>query len=298
MIEKFAYGIINYFRSLPREKALKRGEQIGKLLWLLRYRRKVIFTNLDIAFPEKDLEWKKDIAKKSTIHIGRILAEFPKLPDYYKTGEIGKIFKIIKGKEILEKYRNDGFLFTSAHLGNWELLLSGLAYNLGEMYTLAYRQENELAYKITKEIRTGYGINVIHHNESMKKVFKAIKEHKPVGFFVDQNTMRKRGIFVDFFGKPAITVDFAARLAVKFQKPVLFIYCYMDYKDKNYYCEVEEVKWEEGNTVEETEYNIVQAYTKKVEEAVRKHPDQYLWVHKRWRTRPTEEEPSPYGDLK
>jgi len=188
MIEKLAYGIINYFRSLPREKALKRGEQIGKFLWLIRYRRKVIFTNLDIAFPEKDIEWKMDTAKKSTIHLGRIIAEL-----------------------LLDKYKEEGFLFTSAHLGNWELLLSGLAYNFGEIYALAYRQESELAYKITKEIRTGYGINIIHHNESLKKVVKIINDRKPIGFFVDQNTRRRRGVFVDFFGKPAVTVDFAAR---------------------------------------------------------------------------------------
>ncbi len=297
MIEKLVYWVLNYFRSLPREKALKRGEQIGKFLWFIRYRRKVIFINLDIAFPEKSLEWKKDIAKKSVIHIGRIIAEVPKLPDYYKSGEIGNIFKIIKGKELLDKYKDTGFIFTSAHLGNWELLLSGLAYNIGDIYALAYRQENEIAYKIMRDIRTGYGINVIHHNESLKKIIKILNKRKPVGFFVDQNTMRKRGVFVDFFGKQAITVDFAARLAVKFKKPVLFIYCYMDYKDKNYYCEIEEVHYKEGNSVSETELNLVQAYTKKVEEAVRKHPDQYLWVHKRWRTRPTEKEPSPYGDL-
>ncbi len=291
-------GIFSYFRKLPRDKALKRGELVGKFLWAIHYRRKVVYQNLDFAFPDKPFSWKKDIAKKSIIHIGRIIAEFPKLQDYVKNDQMKDIFVITKGKKLVEKYKDDGIVMITAHLGNWEMFGAGLSYtfkSFKDVYALAYRQENEAVNKLIYQLRTGYGIHIIHHNDPLKNFLNALNKKSIVIFLADQNTIRTRGVFVDFFGIKAITVTFPAKLSIRYKKPILFGYCHFNYEDKKYYCEIEEIEYEEGSNRDETVYNLTEAYTKKIENAVKKHPDQYLWVHKRWRTRP-EGEPSLYND--
>ncbi len=277
---------MNYCRKLDRDKLLKRSEQLGNLLWRLGYRKEVVFKNLDIAFPEKDRSWKENIAKKSLINISRVLLEFPRAPDYVKSGEIEDIFSIESGKELIEQYKDEGLILVTGHIGNWELLGAGLSWNFGEINALAYRQKTEVVNKVLTRIRNASGIRIIYHNEPKKKLIRALKDRKILVFLVDQNTIRKRGIFVDFFGVPAITVTFPAKLAVKYKKPILFVYSYFEEKTKTYKCEISKINFLIDKDEEETACNIVRAYTKKIEEAVRKHPDQYLWTHKRWKTRP------------
>ncbi len=125
----------------------------------------------------------------------------------------------------------------------------------------------------------------------MRKFIKAIRENKILAFLVDQNTIRERGIFVDFFNLPAITVTFPAKLAVKHNKPVVFAYSIFDEKDKTYKCYVSQIEYEKTKKEYDDICALTKAYTKKIEEIVRKHPEQYLWTHKRWKTRPEGEPP-------
>lgn len=290
MKEFLIKSIFKYFSSISREKALKRANQIGNLLWKVGYRKDVIFKNLDIAFPEKDKNWKENIARLSLINISRVLIEFPRQPQYVKSGYIKEIFKITKGLDIAKEYKKDGFIFVTAHIGNWELGGAGLSAYLENIWDLAYRQSDEKINKIITDIRTNSGINIIFHDQSMKAFINLLQEKKVITFFVDQNALAHRGNFVDFFGIKASTVNFPAKLAIKYKKPVLFAYDYFDEEEKIYKCEIEEVSYEITENFEEDVLNLTQAYTKKVEEAVKKHPDQYLWTHKRWNTRPEGEE--------
>ncbi len=220
------------------------------------------------------------------INISRVLIEFPKIPEYVKTGEIDSIFEIISGKELVEENLNKGLIIVTGHIGNWEILGAGLGRHFKNIVALAYRQENEKITQLLKKIRNESGIEIIHHNDPLKNFIKAIKEKKVLAFLVDQNTIRKRGIFVDFFGVPAITVTLPAKLAVKHKKPIFFAYTVFDKKTKKYLCEISELNYEDSKDTEESICNLVKAYTKKVEETVRKYPEQYLWTHKRWKTRP------------
>ncbi len=283
---------MKYCQRIDRETALKRSQQIGKILWKLGYRKDVIFKNLNIAFPDKDYNWKVNVAQGTLKNIGRVLVEFPKIPEYVKTGYIDEIFEITSGREIAYEYSKDGVILVTGHIGNWEILGAGLQRCLKNVVALAYRQENEKVNQILKKIRNQSGIEIIHHNDPMRKFVEAIKNKKTLAFLIDQNTLKKRGMFVDFFGVPAITVTFPAKLAVKHKKPVLFAYTVFDEKTKKYKCEILPLQYKIEDD-EQTVCNIVKAYTKKVEEVVKRYPDQYLWTHKRWKTRP-QGEPSIY----
>ncbi len=156
---------------------------------------------------------------------------------------------------------------------------------------LAYKQENKKINQILKDIRNACGIEIIHHNDPMRNFVKAIKSNKILAFLVDQNTIRKRGMFVDFFGLPAMTVTFPAKLAVKHKKPIIFAYTIFDENTKTYKCFLTDIDYKSSDDEKDTICEITKAYTKKVEEIVRKYPHQYLWTHKRWKTRPEGEPP-------
>ncbi len=286
MTERLIKLAFSYIQSQKREKALKKGEAFASLLRFLKYRKDVVFKNLEIAFPEKDKNWKEKIYSKSISNIGRNLVEFPRMPDYYKSGEIKKIVKIKKGKELLDFYKGKGVILTTAHIGNWEIAGSSLVSYGYPITALAYRQKNREINSFIESIRKNSGLNIIYHDQTLKSFLKALNKGDFIAFLVDQNALRHRGIFVNFFNLPASTVTFPAKLAVKYKKPVLFSMCVFNEKTGEYEISIKEVKNTEKSSVEEITY----LYTKAVEEAVKEYPEQYLWTHKRWKTRPEGEE--------
>ncbi|NPA12781.1 MAG: lipid A biosynthesis acyltransferase [Aquificae bacterium] len=279
--------LFSYFKRLPREKAISRGEGLGNLLWKAGYRKSVIMRNLDIAFPERDKHWKEEIGRLSLQNIGRTLVEFPKLPEYVKSGEIDRIFQIEEGEELLRE-KGSKILIT-AHIGNWELGGAGLSYKYGNVVSLAYRIKNSGVNQLITEIRQKAGLKIIFHDQPLKDFVKAVREGKTLVFLADQNALRHRGVFVDFFSLPASTIIFPARLSIKYKVPILFAYQYFDYNTKTYRGRVKRIQTSQD--IRET----VQLYTKAIEEAVKEHPDQYFWVHKRWKTRPEGEPETVYS---
>ncbi len=282
MTERLLKIAFSYIKKLPREKALNRGEDIASLLRFIKYREKVVKKNLDISFPEKDYIWKEEIYRKCISNIGRNIVEFPRIPDYFKTGFINEIFFIKKGKNILEKYRGKGGILVTGHLGNWEIAGSGLTAKGFPITALAYRQKSKEINQIIEKIRINSGLKIIYHDQNLKTFLKALSSGQFIAFLVDQNALRHRGTFVNFFNLKASTVTFPAKLALKYKKPILFSYCIFDEKRKVYETFIEEIDISDKETVE----TLTQKYTKAVEEAVRKFPSQYLWTHKRWKTRP------------
>ena len=267
-------------RKLSRDKALTLGETIGSMFWKLGYRKKVIFKNLEIAFPEKSTEWKEKIGEKSLQNIGRTLVEFPKIPDYLRNNEMEKVFFIEEGEEILKE--KGGKIIVSAHIGNWELGGAGLSWRYGKIVSLAYRIKNRKLNNLITKIREDSGMKIIFHDQPLKDFVKALREGMTIVFLVDQNALRHRGVFVDFFSLPASTVSFPAKLSAKYGYPIIFSYQYYDLKSKTYRGIVKNLEVIDTKDVK----SVVQAYTNEVEKAIRKHPEQYFWVHKRWKTRP------------
>ena len=286
MVEILIKLFLFYTRRLSREKALKKGERLGAFVWKTGLRKKVVLRNLKIAFPGRSEEWYNEIGKKCYVHLGRIVMEFGKLPDYLCTKQIKDLVIFDKGKELLEQYKNSGAILVSGHIGNWEIMGTGLASKGYKLSALAYKQKNEKVNDILHKIRTGCCINMVYHRDSVKPLVYALKRGEFAVFLIDQNTVKERGVFVDFFGQKTLTVDFPAKLAVKLNKPVLFCYTRFDEESGIYKLRVEEVEWKEGKDTEETVKNIVQAYTEKIEKTVAECPSQYLWGHKRWKTRP------------
>ncbi len=273
-------------KNLDRDKALKKGEAIASLLRLIKYRKDVVFKNLDIAFPEKSYPWKEEVYKSTISNIGRNIVEFLRMPYYYQSKEIKRIFSIEEGKDLLDKYREQGAVLVTAHLGNWEIAGSGLTAYSYPITALAYRQKNEKINAVIESIRKESGMEIIYHDQNLKTFLKALNQGRYIAFLVDQNALRHRGVFVDFFGLKASTVTFPAKLAVKYNKPILFSYCIYSENEKKYKAYIKEIHYKKSGNFEEDIKRLTQSYTKYIEEAVKRYPGQYLWTHKRWKTRP------------
>ncbi len=283
---------LRYFQRFDRDKALKRGEQIGSLLYLLGYRKKVILKNLDIAFPEFSKEKKLQICKDVLKYFGRNISEFARIPIYAKNNEFLKIAEIVKGREVLEKYKNKGAILITGHIGNWEIV-GGVLESLGYGTTvLAYRQKNRKINQLIEEVRKSANIEVIYHDQPLKKMLTVLRKGQFLGFLADQNALRHRGVFVDFFGLPASTIFFPAKLSLKYRVPVIFTYNYLDLDTKIYKIFFKEIDIDKYG---KNDYkNLTQEFTKELENAIRKNPSQYLWTHKRWKTRPEGEPENIY----
>ena len=293
MLHLLLKGFFSYLEKKSPEQCRKMGEGFGSLLWNLGYRKKVILKNLDIAFPDKSQDWKEEIGKKSLQNIGRVFFEWPKIPKYVKSGEIEKIVELKKGKELLFE-GSKGKILISAHIGNWELAGAYLHNLTKKTKFLAYKMKNDKLNNLINSLRKNAGMEIIFHNQSMKDFVKAINEGEILTFLADQNALLHRGVFVDFFGFPASTIFFPAKLAIKYDKDVLFGYVCFDSRKNKYFAEVEKIEFNKTGDLQKDIKNLVQAYTKKIEETVRKYPEQYFWVHKRWKTRPKGEPENVY----
>jgi len=293
MLYYLTKGFVSFIQKQNRDFCIKTGESFGSLLWNLGYRKKVILRNLNIAFPDKPLDWKLQVGKKSLQNIGRILFELPKIPQYIQTKEIEKIFFLEEGEELISN-GSKGKILISAHIGNWELAGAGLSYTFGNMVSLAYRMKNKKLNELLTKLRNDAGIEIIFHNRPHKDFIKALNSGRILTFLADQNALREKGIFVDFFGFSASTVTFPAKLALKYKKDILFGYSWFDEKEKVYRGKIKKINFIPTGNIKEDIKNLVQAYTKEIEKVVKEHPEQYFWVHKRWKTRPEGEPENIY----
>ena len=273
-------------------KALKKGELLGSLLNFIGYRKKVILKNLDIAFPELDKSEREKIAKGVLQYIGRNIVDFVRIPVYSRKNQVLDIADIVEGKDLLDKYKNKGAILITGHIGNWEILGAVISKLNYKITVLAYRQENKEINQFIESIRTSANIGIIYHDQPLKKMLKTLSEGGFLGFLADQNALRHRGVFVDFFNFPASTISLPAKISLKYKIPMIFTYNYLDLKDKKYKIFFKEINISKYSKNQYRE--LTQEFTKELEKAIRKNPSQYLWTHKRWKTRPEGEPENIY----
>ncbi|RUM59498.1 MAG: lipid A biosynthesis acyltransferase [Persephonella sp.] len=292
MLTLLLRGGVKLLQISDRDKALRKGELLGSLLNFIGYRKKVILKNLDIAFPELNKLEKEKTAEGVLQYIGRNIVDFVRIPVYSRKNQILDIADIVEGKELLYKYKDKGAILITGHIGNWEILGAVISKLNYKITVLAYRQENKKINQFIESIRTSANIGIIYHDQPLKKMLKILNEGGFLGFLADQNALRHRGVFVDFFNFPASTISLPAKISLKYRIPMIFTYNYLDLKDKKYkifFKEIDISKYSKNQYKE-----LTQEFTKELEKAIRKNPSQYLWTHKRWKTRPEGEPENIY----
>jgi KDO2-lipid IV(A) lauroyltransferase len=282
-------------RWLPRPAARAIGRTIGILFYWLHPRlRRVGMRNLALAFPEMPVAERQRILKGVYLSLGRLLAEVPKFPDY--TPENVDRIAVYDGLEnyLAARDRGKGVLFMTAHLGGWEI--GSFVHSLhGHWLNIVVRDlDNPLLNRWVKHMRELHGNRTHNKDEYARGLIVAMKHGETVGALMDTNMTPPQGVFVDYFGVPACTAVGIARVAMRTGAAVLPAFTIWDESLCKY-----RIRFEPsiptvctGNPEADAIANT-QNYTAAIERVVRAYPDQWLWVHRRWKTRPTGE-PSLY----
>jgi KDO2-lipid IV(A) lauroyltransferase len=280
---------------LPRPLARAKGIVLGLIVYLLHGRlRQVGMRNLALAFPEMNHRDRRRILRGTYISLGRQLAEVCLFPRYTRENVSETV--VYEGFENFERAysRRKGVLFLTAHLGAWEL--SAFAHSLqGHPLAIVMRSlDNPRVDRLIQSYRTMHGNWTVDKDDFVRGLLAAMRNGETVGILMDTNMTPPQGVFVDFFGIPACTASGLARIALRTDAAVIPAFTVWDAKLRKYILRfdaaVELVRT--GDDQADVIANTAK-FTNIIEDYVRHYPDQWLWVHRRWKTRP-EGQPALY----
>jgi KDO2-lipid IV(A) lauroyltransferase len=288
-----AWPFIKILGLMPRRLSRAFGIGLGGAVYLLHVRlRWVGMRNLALAFPEKTEAERAVILRGVFTSLGRQLAELCQFPKY--TRENVEQVVVYDGLENYERAyaRGKGVLFLTAHFGGWEL--SAFAHSLhGHWLHVVMRpMDNEYLDRLIQSYRTMHGNKTVGKDDFVRGLLAAMKAGEVVGILMDTNMTPPQGVFVDFFGIPACTASGLARIALRTDAAVVPGFTIWDEALGKYRLRFDPaVELVRTGDLEADIVANTQKFTKVIEEYVRKYPGQWLWVHRRWKTRPEGEKP-------
>jgi KDO2-lipid IV(A) lauroyltransferase len=278
---------------LPRPLARSFAAAVARLLYALLLKlQKTAEVNLHIAFPDWSEAQRKTVVRGMIRNLGWMAAEFARLPKLTKEN-IEQVV-ILDGHENFLKghRRGKGVLYLTGHIGAWELSSFAHALYGYPLHYMARRIDNKRIDALVNGYRCLSGDRPIFKNESARVMLKVLKEARTVGILADQNTMPEEAVFVDFFGKLASTTTGIARVALHTDAAVVPGYAVWDADIRKYRLRFEPpVELIRTGDSERDVLENTQKFTKVIEDIIRKYPDQWVWIHGRWNTRPKGEPP-------
>ncbi len=243
--------------------------------------------HLAIAFPDLEPAEREQLLRRCAHHLGTMLAEVAWLRRA-REHEVESLCTL----NGLEHFTNAldagrGVMFTTAHCGNWELLAARLPIT-GTPMTTAVRQLDDPHFdRVVTRVRSRFGTEVIPRGPAAgRKLARALGRNRVVGLLIDQDIRDVPGVFVPFFGRPAWTPSGAATLALRMKCPIVPGFIYRR-PDGTHLAELQAaLEIPTAGTQEDRVRELTAAATAAIERQVRAHPEQWVWMHRRWRTRP------------
>lgn len=273
---------------LPRPAARFVGASFAAAAYAVRtpLRRAAIF-NLRLAFPDWSDSQRKRVVRRMIQQIGWMAAEFSQFPKYTRNN-IEKIV-VLDGFENFDaaRRRGKGVLFLTGHMSAWELAPFAQALYGHPLHFLVRPIANRRVDALINHYRCLSGNRPIEKNKSARSILRILAEGGTVGILSDHNTIREESVFVDFFGVPASTTSGLARIALRTEAAVVPGFLSWDSARRKYRLRFEPAI--ELARTDDEEHDVREntaRFTKTIEDYVRAFPDQWLWVHKRWKTRP------------
>jgi len=284
---KVIAGLLKLLGLIPRKTAFKLGNLIGQILFLAdRKHRKIATENLTRSFGhEKSSHEIKILVKRVFNNLGQIIFEIG-WSLMLERKDFQKYFNIQGLSNYSNAYnKGKGVLMLTAHMGNWELL-SIVMVMAGYPVSVLYRPlDFFLLDRLFAMIRGRFGAELIPSAQSMRKILQSLKYGKVVGMLIDQNVDWYEGVFVDFFGHRACTNKGMALLARRTGSPVIPVFLVREKSGfrAEFGSEIPLIKTED--IIKDVEENTRQ-YNRVIEDFIRQYPDQWFWVHQRWKTKP------------
>ncbi|MGB5529225.1 MAG: lysophospholipid acyltransferase family protein [Ignavibacteriaceae bacterium] len=288
MKNKTEYIIFILFSGFFRLIGLNLSRKFSLLLanffyYIFPIRKNVVLKNLQIAYPENNIS----VVKKSALRIYKsfaiTLVELLYLP-YMSRQKIIDAVECINPELIIEKYKEGkGIILLSSHFGNWEFIAISVAMQIGIPFSVIVKPlRNPYVFEWMNKARTKFGNEIVPLGISIRKTYQTLKEKKIVAMVADQRGPRE-GVRVNFFGRVVSVYTGPAALALKTGSPIIFG---VPVRQKNYKYRtvlVEISKTDLPENDEDKIKEISQRHTAYLEKIIRENPEQWLWMHDRWK---------------
>jgi len=285
-----ARSIVGVFATLPRSWAIALGRALGRIAyWLPLNLRRTGERNLAIAFPEMSEEEKQRLLRGSFDSLGRLLAEFSQFPRMTRESLRDLIeYDQVGLAHLRDAEKNErGVIFLTGHLGAWEILSFGWSALEYPLSFLVRPIDNPRIEEMVEKTRTRFGNIAIDKKSAARQALRVLRQKGTLGILSDLNTQPFEGVFVPFFGRLACTSAGIATLALKTDAVVIPTCAVWNAERGKYFFhgdpQVELVRT--GDHQRDVEVNTAN-FAAAMERMIRLYPDQWLWIHKRWKTRP------------
>jgi len=274
-------------KTLSRKNQFRAGRLLGGIAWTLAAtERKRAIDSLHIAFPEHNQAWYRQTGKACFQNLGVAAIETLRLPDL-SAQELLAMAVNLDAVEPIRKIvdQKTPLVIVTAHLANWEYAGSMIADCGIPFRTLAKRMKDAGLEEAIGSLRASHNVLVLHNDESPRHILTHIRTKGPVSFLVDQDLPDFDGVFVDFFGRPAYTSVAPANLARACGGLIVTMFITRD---------GEGFRWQIGtpypvDKTDDRKKDIAQAtqrWSREIEDVIRQHPQEWVWMHRRWRTTP------------
>ncbi len=285
---------LNFFQSISHETALAIGRALGSLVnWLLPGRRRIGMVNLGIASGHTiDPRGKRLILKRMWQNYGCSLVEFFRFP-LYRLENIDQHVSW-EGFEHLEASvaGGKGTLVLTAHVGNWDLLSLAAGIRVKPVGVVAKTIRSQFWNKFLVGQRMEQFVHCFVKRNSIRDIIRSLRNNGIVGMVLDQDALDSDGrVFVDFFGRKASTISSVAVLSQRLDLPVLPMFDIRGRRGRHRILVLPPIRFEKQESLEQGILHNTRRYQQVLEEVIRRHPEQWNWIHRRWKRRPPGEPP-------
>jgi KDO2-lipid IV(A) lauroyltransferase len=259
---------------------------VGSVLCIRDRRRRVALANLAIAFPEMPTAARRRLARDAWQHLGMTMVELARLLD--RPLEETERELIIDGLDHLRTVmsQHGRALMLTAHLGNWEYL-AAVHRLIGYPIAIVVRPlDSPTLDDLAVVMRRKTGVQLIDKRGALRPVLEALRRGSLVAILLDQNAARREGVFVPFFGRTASTSRSLALLALRTGTPIVPIFIRRESVGRHRVVIEPPLSLPRSNDLEGAVVELTARCTQTIESAIRRAPEQWLWSHDRWRTRP------------
>lgn len=286
LIYRLIKSVLNVLAWIPRRELVRLAQLLGRLWFAMdRYHRRIAIDNMSIAFGrELALAQIRSMARNNFVQLVRVVLEFPSLLRLSK--ENIDTYVEIHGQEHIKAAlaRGTGVLFLTAHLGNWELMALAASLKYGFPLNVMVRPLDYAPMdRVLTEIRSRTGNRVLDKDKSAAEVSALLRDNQIIGILLDQNSSWYEGVYVPFFGKTACTNKGLAMFAMRYKATVIPAFN-MRLEDGRYRiifsAPLDLVR--SGHVGDDIIENTAR-FNKVIEDHIRMAPDNWLWVHRRWR---------------
>ncbi len=266
------------------------GKLLGRFFMLLMQSRvEIALDNLSKAFPNKNSDSLKIIAKQSFENLGITLLDILAMKHLSKQKIINmvKFENLAMSKKLLAQ--NRGMILLSAHFGNWEIsAMSGALQMAVEYLIIVEHQANDFINTEINRIRTRFGNKVVSRYAAAREIVKVLRRGEVLALIADQSASERNDVYVDFFGRPAATFDSPAALALKFDIPVVFGVSVRQ-ADGSYIVSLKQIQHDDLKYDKAGILELTRRHVKILENEIIKNPGHWAWMHRRWKHSPPEE---------